>query len=72
MDSNLLQGKWYTTEELALILGVDSSTLRRWRTACPPQGPPFVAFSARVTKYSSADVENWLARGRVDPGRMAS
>ncbi|MCS7484561.1 helix-turn-helix transcriptional regulator [Umezawaea endophytica] len=72
MDENLLRGKWYTTEELALILGVDSSTLRRWRTARPPQGPPFVSLSSRVTKYNSGDVENWLTRGRIDPGKMAS
>jgi hypothetical protein len=71
METDLLHGTWYTTEELAAILGVDSSTLRRWRTSSPPQGPPFVPFSARVTKYYSEDVQRWLASGRVDPGKAA-
>lgn len=39
---DLLDGGWFTTEELARMLGVDSSTLRRWRTARPRQGPPFI------------------------------
>ena len=32
---DLLGGCWFTTEELAAMLGVDPSTLRRWRTARP-------------------------------------
>jgi hypothetical protein len=40
---DLLDGGWFTTEELAGMLGVDPSTLRRWRTARPPQGPPLCA-----------------------------
>jgi hypothetical protein len=32
---DLLDGGWFTTEELARMLGVDPSTLRRWRTARP-------------------------------------
>ena len=35
----LLEGGWFTTEGLAAMLGVDPSTLRRWRTARPRQGP---------------------------------
>ena len=35
---NLLDGGWFTTEELARMLGVDPSTLRRWRTARPRPG----------------------------------
>jgi transposase-like protein len=71
MERNLLQAKWYTTEELAEILGVDPSTLRRWRTARPPQGPPFVPLSPRVTKYNSDDVQRWLESERVNPGKAA-
>jgi len=26
--------RWYSTEELAELLGIDPSSLRRWRTAC--------------------------------------
>jgi helix-turn-helix protein len=49
---DLLDGGWFTTEELARMLGVDPSTLRRWRTARPRQGPPFICLSSRVTLYS--------------------
>jgi uncharacterized protein YjcR len=34
-EDDLLDGGWFTTEELAEMLGVDPSTLRRWRTARP-------------------------------------
>jgi predicted DNA-binding transcriptional regulator AlpA len=59
--------RWYSTDELAELIGVDASSLRRWRTALPLQGPPFVRVSARKTIYNSADVETWLASRRVDP-----
>ncbi|WP_342669676.1 helix-turn-helix domain-containing protein [Aldersonia kunmingensis] len=70
MDVTLLEGRWYTTEELAQILCVDPSSIRRWRTTKPPQGPPFVRVSARVTIYHSADVEEWLGDRRVDPAQF--
>jgi hypothetical protein len=72
MTTRLLDDRWYTTEELAQILGVDSSTLRRWRTARPAQGPPFVQMSSRVTMYSANDVEQWLFSRRVDPKEAAA
>lgn len=59
---DLLDGGWFTTEELARMLGVDPSTLRRWRTARPRQGPPFICLSSRVTLYSAQDVRRWLKR----------
>jgi hypothetical protein len=59
--------EFMTTEELARLLRIDPSSVRRWRTANPPQGPPFVRFSARVVKYRRDDVERWLAGRRVDP-----
>jgi hypothetical protein len=68
---DLLSGDWLTTEELAGMLGVDPSTLRRWRTARPRQGPPFVPLSGRVTLYNAHDVNRWLANRRIDPGRAA-
>ena len=67
----LLDGAWYTTEELAAFLGVDPSTVRRWRTANPPQGPPFVRLSERVVIYSARDVEAWLRKRRTDPESAA-
>ena len=67
----LLSGGWYTTECLTELLGVDPSTLRRWRTSKPAQGPPFMKLSARVTVYSARDVEDWLRSRRVDPGKVA-
>jgi transposase-like protein len=67
MTVRLLEGRWYTTEELAQMLGVDPSTVRRWRTARPAQGPAFVQLSSRVTVYSAYDVERWLLNRRTDP-----
>ena len=68
---NLLDGDWLSTEELAKLLGVDPSTIRRWRTARPTQGPPFLRLSSRVTVYSTSDVRRWLERRRTDPERAA-
>jgi hypothetical protein len=66
-----LHGEWLTTEQLADILKRDASTLRRWRTSRPPQGPPFVRMTGRVTLYSAGDVQLWLLRRRVDPEAAA-
>lgn len=60
-----------TTEELAALLRRDPSTLRRWRTSRPPQGPPFIRLSTGVTVYDMADVRRWLRRHRVDPAEVA-
>lgn len=68
---DLLHSGWYTTEEVAELLGVDASTLRRWRTSNPVQGPPFVRLTSRVTLYSVPDVQAWLASRRVDPAQAA-
>jgi predicted DNA-binding transcriptional regulator AlpA len=72
VPDGLLHRGWYTTEEVAELIGVDTSTLRRWRTAQPPQGPAFVQLTSRVTKYSVPDVEAWLASRRVVPGQAAA
>ena len=71
LGDNLLDGDWLSTEEVAKLLGVDPSTIRRWRTARPTQGPPFVRLSSRVTVYSMSDVRRWLERRRIDPERAA-
>lgn len=67
----LLDGRWYGSNELAELLHVDASTIRRWRTARPPQGPAFVQISDRVFMYNSDDVEKWLTSRRFDPGEVA-
>jgi predicted DNA-binding transcriptional regulator AlpA len=59
--------RWLGTHEVAATLGVDPSTVRRWRSSRPPQGPPFVKVSPRRTIYSATDVEAWLHSRRVDP-----
>lgn len=68
---DLLHSGWYTTDEVAELIGVDASTLRRWRTGAPLQGPPFVRLTSRVTMYSVPDVQEWLASRRIDPGKAA-
>ncbi|MFG2138112.1 helix-turn-helix transcriptional regulator [Streptomyces sp. NPDC048650] len=65
----LLTSTWYSTNDLAACLQVDVSTLRRWRTAQPPQGPPFVTVSERVVMYSALDVEEWLRHRRTIPSK---
>jgi predicted DNA-binding transcriptional regulator AlpA len=72
LSVDLLAGNWYSTEELAALLGVDPSSVRRWRTSRPPQGPPFVRLSARLTIYSASDIEAWLRSRRIDPGGRAA
>jgi transposase-like protein len=67
MNTNSVEQRWYTTEQLATLLGVDPSSLRRWRTCHPPEGPAFVRVSPRHVIYSAADVQTWLATKRVDP-----
>lgn len=69
MELRLVDGPWLTTEELGALLGVDPSTVRRWRTSKPPQGPPFAKLSERVTVYNASDVESWLRSRRVDPDK---
>jgi DNA-binding transcriptional MerR regulator len=63
--------RWYTTEELAELLKIDPSSVRRWRTAEPLQGPPFIRVSARRTIYNAADVAAWLDQRRIDPSAVA-
>ncbi|MFI9202167.1 helix-turn-helix transcriptional regulator [Streptomyces sp. NPDC053048] len=70
-EPELPDESWYSTEQLARMLNLDPSTPRRWRTARPPQGPPFVRLSPRLVMYSARDVHRWLADHRIDPARAA-
>jgi hypothetical protein len=67
IDTTTAEPDLITTEELARMLRVDPSSVRRWRTARPLQGPPFIALSERVIMYSIEDVRAWLASRRVTP-----
>ncbi len=67
IDTTTAETELITTEELARMLRVDPSSVRRWRTARPLQGPPFIALSERVIMYSIEDVRAWLASRRVTP-----
>ncbi|MGW1711925.1 hypothetical protein [Streptomyces sp. NPDC002156] len=60
--SPLLDNAWYSTSALTARLRVDASSLRRWRTVRPPQGPPLVSVSERVVLYSALEDEakEWL------------
>jgi hypothetical protein len=51
---------FYTTEEMAKILKVDSSTLRRWRRLKIPKGPKATCISERTWRYYHADFVEWL------------
>ncbi|QBS46515.1 DNA-binding protein [Nocardia sp. CS682] len=63
----LLNQRMYTTGEVAEILGVDTSTLRRWRRGCPVEGPGFVRISERVAKYPQSDLEAYLEARHITP-----
>jgi hypothetical protein len=70
-DDDLLHSGWYTTEEMSSLLKVDPSTLRRWRTTTPPQGPPFVKLASRHYVYSVLDAQRWIHARRIDPAVAA-
>ncbi|MFF7159640.1 helix-turn-helix domain-containing protein [Streptomyces sp. NPDC008139] len=57
-----------TTEEIARLLRVDPSSVRRWRAERPPQGPPFIRLSERVVLYDAGDLQTWLHERRTTPG----
>lgn len=65
LTEDVLSGGFLSTEEVAALIGVDASTLRRWRTAEPPMGPPFIPISERVTKYCKVDLRRWIDEHRV-------
>jgi hypothetical protein len=51
---------FYTTEEMAKILKVDPSTLRRWRRLKIPKGPKATYISERIWRYYHADFVEWM------------
>ncbi|MEE4546262.1 helix-turn-helix domain-containing protein [Streptomyces sp. V4-01] len=69
--ARLLSSPLLTTEEMARLLRVDPSSVRRWRAERPPQGPPFIRLSDRVVLYDAGDVQDWLDERRTVPGRRS-
>jgi hypothetical protein len=57
-----------TAEEIARLLRVDPSSVRRWRAARPPEGPPFIRMSERVVLYDAEDLRAWLGARRTTSG----
>ena len=51
---------FYTTKEMAKILKVDPSTLRRWRRLKIPKGPKATCISERTWRYYHADFVEWM------------
>ncbi|MFI6172930.1 helix-turn-helix transcriptional regulator [Nocardia sp. NPDC051052] len=64
---SLLEQRMYTTGQVSRILGVDASTLRRWRRGTPVEGPGFVRISERVAKYPESDLEAYLEARHIKP-----
>lgn len=56
---------FYTTAEMAEMLNVDPSTLRRWRRQNPPRGPKATRITARSWRYYHADFIEWLNEIRL-------
>jgi hypothetical protein len=66
--ADLSTSRLLTTEEVARLLRVDPSSVRRWRAEQPPQGPPFIRLSERVVLYDTGDLRAWLDGRRITPG----
>jgi predicted DNA-binding transcriptional regulator AlpA len=71
VPASLRTSSLLTTEEVARLLRVDPSSVRRWRAERPPQGPPFIRLSDRVVHYDAGDVQDWLNERRTIPGRRS-
>jgi hypothetical protein len=68
VPSNTAIGEdFLSAKEVATLIHVDPSTLRRWRNADPPAGPAFSRLSPGVVVYSIADVRHWISLRRIDP-----
>lgn len=54
--------KLLTTAETADLLGISQKTLRNWRTT--GGGPPAIVVGRRSVRYSTADLDAWIAANR--------
>lgn len=51
-----------TDESAASLLGVESRTIREWRTR---RGLPFIRITAKVIRIRRTDLDRWLAQHQV-------
>ncbi|MEG8181941.1 helix-turn-helix domain-containing protein [Nocardia terpenica] len=66
-SNRLLNQRLYTPAQVAELLGVDTSTLRRWRRTEPVRGPGFIRLSERVALYPESDIETYLRARHITP-----
>lgn len=50
---------FYTQEQVSIMLGVATRTLKRWRLA--GDGPRWHQYNHKTVRYRRRDVEEWLA-----------
>jgi excisionase family DNA binding protein len=60
--NNMTADSLLTDESAAVLLGVESRTIRAWRMRL---GLPFIRISARVIRIRKADLDRWLAQHLV-------
>ena len=61
--------KYLSTQEVSEEYGIGKSTLEQMR--CRGEGPAYIKVSARMVKYTRADIEAWLDSHRkatIDSG----
>lgn len=69
-DTTLDETTWLNTADTATLIGVDPSTLYRWREGRSDKaGPPFYRLPSGAIRYRREDVERWveLYREAGDP-----
>jgi predicted DNA-binding transcriptional regulator AlpA len=66
-DPPLDDTTWLNTADTATLLGVDKSTLYRWREGRSDKaGPPFYRLPSGSIRYRREDVRRWLALYREE------
>ncbi|GAB2727702.1 helix-turn-helix domain-containing protein [Nocardia thraciensis] len=65
----LLNQPMYTPAEVAKLLGVDTSTLRRWRRATPAQGTGIHSSVGTGREISASDLEEYLESRHIRPAQ---
>jgi excisionase family DNA binding protein len=60
--NNMTADSLLTDESAAVLLGVESRTIRAWRTR---RGLPYIRITSRVIRIRKADLDRWLAQHLV-------